>query len=128
MMQKRSVNRIDIAFVGMQVMAGLQIFRDRALLLRNREKLVVRQERRLAVTHIGEDHSSSFLTRICFVTNRIPKILSSSGLSGHVDDLAVNVIQPAVIDASEPAVLDTPIAKIGASVRAVKSEQARHAL
>src|SRR4030095_12352933 len=128
MVQKRTVNRIDIAFVGLEIIAGLQIFRDRALLFRNREKLVLRQERWLAVTHIGEEHSSSLPTRICFVTNRIPNILSSSGLSGHVDDLAVNVIQPAVIDASEPAVLDAPIAKIGASVRAVKSEQARHAL
>jgi hypothetical protein len=37
------------------------------------------------------------------VTNRIPKILSSCRLSRHVDDLAVNVVQPAVIDASEPS-------------------------
>ena len=62
------------------------------------------------------------------MTNRIPKILSSCRLSGHIDDLAVNVVQPAVIDASEPAVLDPPVTKIGASVGAVKSEQARHAL
>src|SRR6266508_5257205 len=121
MVQKRSVNRIDIAFVGLQVVAGLQIFCDGALLLRNREKLVVRQEWRFAGAHIGEDHSSSFLTRICFVTNRIPKILSSRRLSGHVDDLAVNVVQPAVIDASEPTILDAPVAEIGASVGAVKS-------
>src|ERR1700752_1130659 len=128
MVQKRTVNRIDIAFVGLEVIAGLQIFRDRALLFRNRKKLVVRQERWLAVTHISENHSSSLLTRICFVTNRIPNILSSSGLSGHVDDLTVNVIQPAMIDASEPANLDTPVAEIGAPVGAMKSEQARDAL
>src|SRR5205807_10028736 len=102
--------------------ARLQRVRDGAVLLRNRARLGVRQQRRLAVAHIGEDHSSSFLARICFVTNRIRKILSSSGRSWHVDDLAVNVIRPAVIDASEPAVLDASVAKLGASVRAVKSE------
>src|SRR5689334_21858327 len=50
---------------------------------------------------------------------------SASRLTRHLENPAADVIEPAVIQASKPAVFDTPVAQIRSAMRAVKPEQSR---
>ena len=48
-----------------------------------------------------------------------------SQFAGLFDASTVNVVEPAVIEAPQAAILDTPIAQIGSAVGAMNAEQAR---
>jgi hypothetical protein len=55
------------------------------------------------------------------VTDLIP-VCASSGLAGLFDNPAANIIEPAVINTSEPAVFDPPIAEIGSAMGAMQTQ------
>jgi hypothetical protein len=55
------------------------------------------------------------------MTDLIP-VCASSGLTGLFDNPAANIIEPAVINTSEPTVFDPPIAEIGSAMGAVQTQ------
>jgi hypothetical protein len=54
----------------------------------------------LALTHVGEDHAGALFDWISLVTNRIAKVSTAIRFPRHINDLAVHVEQPTVIDAA----------------------------
>src|SRR6185295_16724228 len=91
------------------------------------EKLVVRQQRRVARTHVGEDDPANFLTRVCQVADFLP-VSAAPGLARLLEHSAAHIVEPAVIQASEPAVFDPAIAQISAPMRAMQADQAEPSL
>src|SRR6266850_386132 len=81
------------------------------------------KRRRFARSHVGKDHSGALFDRIGLLTNRFAKTFATVHFSRHVDDLAVYVVEPPVIDAAQPAVFEPAVAQVRAAVRAVQIEQ-----
>jgi len=48
---------------------------------------------------------------------------SAARLAGLLQDLAANIVKPAVIEASQPAVFDAPITQIRSAMRAMDAQQ-----
>jgi len=82
-----------------------------------------RQQRRLARTHVGEYDPANFVTRISQVADFLP-VGAASGLPRLLEYSAAHIVEPAVIQASEPAVFDSAVAQIGAAMRAMQADQA----
>ena len=116
------MHRIDIAFVSLQVVASVVQLGCVPLIRRDMKKLIVGQERRLAGTHKGEDDSACFLAGVRAVAEA-PASGAPAGFAGLLQNAAGNIVKPAVIKTTEPAVLDAPVAQIRAAVRAVQAEQ-----
>jgi hypothetical protein len=119
MMKERGVKRVDVAFVPLQVITILEIFDSVPLLLRCGKKLVVREERGFARSHIGEDRSPPLDAWISAVLNRPSKLSAPIDLSWHIHNLSMDIVKPTVIDASESAILYTAITQVGSPVGTV---------
>src|ERR1051325_11603713 len=52
-------------------------------------------------------------------------VFAAIGLARLLETAAVNVVEPAVVAATQPAVLDAAVAQIGAAVRAVNAQETR---
>src|SRR5262249_39724564 len=120
--QKRKMNRIDIALVGLQVVALVKDFFNTDVVCRCSEKIIVGKQRRLSWSHVREDDSRSFLTRIGKVVYRIP-MLAAAGLPGLLQTAAADIIKPTMIQTAQSAVFDSPVAQVRSSVRAVNSQK-----
>ena len=59
-MKIREMNRIDIAFVRLLVVAIVKNLGGIKMIRRGIEKIIVRQQRRFARSHVGEDHARFF--------------------------------------------------------------------
>ena len=114
------------------------------------EELVTREEGRLTGSHVGEDRAAVLLAWVGELVDALVKRPALSALrtprpdsSGHSESLSkgaplrlprlleavpLDVVQPAVVDATEPAILQAAIAQIGAAMRAVDAQQSRPAL
>jgi len=126
-MEEVIVNEIDVPFVALKVVAlGKKLGRE-DMLLADREEIVVREKRRLSRTEIGEYDSGFFDARIHWMANRV-SLRAAARLAGLIQAAAMNVIEPAVIDAAKPAVFHASIAQVRSSMRTVKSQQAGPAL
>src|SRR5581483_10018539 len=79
---------------------------------------------RLAPSHVGDDESTLFDARVRRLSNPLVEG-TAGGLSRLLDASAVAIVEPAVINAAQPAVFDAGIAQIRAAVGAMNSEQAR---
>src|SRR5215510_6523211 len=121
-MEKREMNRIDIALVGLEVIALVKDLFNADMARGGFEKLIVGKQRRLSWSHIREDDSCSFLTRIGKVLYRIP-MLAATGLAGLLQTAAANIVEPTMIEATQSAVFDSPVAQVCSSVRAVNSQK-----
>jgi hypothetical protein len=86
------------------------------------KKFVVGKERRRAGSHIRKNHSSSLLTRIRGMANKI-SVLAPAGFAGLFETVPMNVVEPTVVKTPEPAVFDPAVAQVGPSVRAVNSQK-----
>src|SRR5262249_27206895 len=73
-------------------------------------------------SHVREDDSCSFLTRIGKVLYRIP-VLAATGLPRLLETAAADIIEPTVIEAAQSAIFDSPVAQVCSSVRAVNSQK-----
>src|SRR6185437_6781662 len=82
-----------------------------------------RESRWLALAEISEDHAAAHRDRIGFVLDRTAEILARR-FGRLLQALAVHVVEPAVIDAAQPAILDPAVAQIGAAMRTMQVEQA----
>ena len=97
--------------------------RDEALVVGNLEKLIVRQQRRLAGADIGEDHAADLAAR----KGRLAKViamLTAVGLAGLFENLAVHVIKPAMVNTAQPAVFQPAVGQIGAAMATMRFEHA----
>src|ERR1044071_7396176 len=126
-MQKRKMHRIDIAFIALKIVTSVKDFGGCSVFGRYCEKLIIGQQRRLARTHIGKNDPAQFLTGIGWMVDFLP-VRSASRLARLLEHPAAHVVEPAVIQASEPAVFDPAIAQIGAAVRAMEPDQAEPCL
>jgi hypothetical protein len=120
--QKRKMNRIDIALVGLQVVALVKDFFNTNLVCRCSEKIIVGKQRRLSWSHVREDDSRSFLTRIGKVLYRIP-MLAAAGLPGLLQTAAADIVEPTMIEAAQSAIFGSPVAQVCSSVGAVNAQK-----
>src|ERR1700752_4612961 len=92
------------------------------------EIAVVGNQRRFAGSHISEDDSGALFDRIGLLTNRFAETFTAVHFSRHVDDLAVYVVEPAMIDAAQAAVFESAVAQVRAAVRAVQIDEPKLSL
>src|SRR5262249_15950934 len=121
-MEKREMNRIDVALVGLEVIALMKNLLSGKIGRGCSEKIIVGKQRGLSRFHVREDDSCSFLTRIGKVLYRIA-VLAATGLAGLLQTAAADIIKPTMIQAAQSAVFDSPIAQVCSSVRAVNSQK-----
>ena len=74
--------------------------------------------------HPGPDEAAAFARRIGLVLHRLQQRCAAAGLRGHLEDVAVHVELPAVVEAAQAALLVAAEDERGAAVRAVLAEHA----
>jgi hypothetical protein len=116
------MDRIDIAFVGLKIIALVVVLDSEDVIFPCGEKLVVGKKRRTAGTQVGEDHTRGLAKRIGGMANLI-FMLASPGFAWLVQTAAADIVEPSMIDAPETAVLQAAVAQIGAAVRAVEAKE-----
>src|SRR5688572_5883170 len=126
-MQKRQVDGVDVSFIPLEIVAAVEDLRHRSLRLRHGEKFVIRQQGWFTGAHISKNDSAHFLARVRKMADRI-SLRAAAGLAGLLDHATANVVQPAMIQASQTAVLDPAIAQVGAAMRTMEPQQSRPAL
>src|SRR5256885_670484 len=87
---------------------------------------IISEQRRRRPAHEGEDQSSAFHDRIGEMPDLV--LVPAFGRLGRLIEAApVDVEQPAVVQATQPAILDPAVAQIDAAMRAVQPEKSRAA-
>ena len=117
-MQKRKVDRIDVALIALEVVASLKDFGNGPVFSRHGEKFIIRQQWRIARPHVSENHPAGFLARMGAMADLI-FVGAAAGLAGLIEDPPADVVKPAVIEAAQPAVFDASVTQVGAAMRAV---------
>jgi hypothetical protein len=117
-MQKGDMNGIKIPLIALQVIAILKKLYGKDLVVGNREKLIIGNQWRLPRTQIGKDNPRTLLTWIGSQSD-FPLVRATSRLSWLVQTISSDIIQPTVIDASQPSVLHTPITQVRPPMTAV---------
>jgi hypothetical protein len=126
MVQVREMGWIDVSLVALQIVAVVVVLVDKAALVRLADEVVGGQQGRLARAQVGEDHPGPLLARIGGLAN--PLVEGAAGrLAWLLQAAAMNVVQPPVVDAPQPAVLQPAVAEVGAAVGAVETDQGRPA-
>src|SRR5581483_937686 len=89
------------------------------------EELVIPREERLSVrwAHVREDESPHLDARVGKLLHRVLEH-ALRGLSGSFEAVAVMVVEPTMVQASEAALLDPAIRERGAAVAAVLTQEA----
>src|SRR5207237_8350043 len=90
---------------------------------RNVEELVGGELRRLAGAQVGEDDAGRFVAWIGPLADTLVEA-AAGRFAGLLEAAPTDVVEPAVIEAAEPAILDSSVAQVGAAMRAVQTEQA----
>jgi hypothetical protein len=126
-MKKREVHRVDIPLVRLKVIAFVKNLRDVKMVERRVEKFIRREQWRLSGSHVTEDNSASFRTGIREVFDRVTMV-AAPRLTRLLQTTSLDVIQPAMIEAAEPAVLDSAIAQICSPMRAMQRQEPKTAL
>ena len=97
------------------------------MIRRGIEKIIVRQQWRFARTHVGEDHSRFFQAGIGAVANLIA-MFAAARFARLFETAAVNVVQPAMIKATQAAVFDPAVTQIRAAVGTMNSQKSDSSL
>ena len=121
-MKIREMNGIDIAFVGLLVIAIVKNLGDIKMILRGIEKIVIGQQRRLSRSHIGKDRSRLLRARIGAMANLVA-MFTAAGLARLFETVTLSVIEPAMIEAAQTAVFDPAITEICATMGAVNPQK-----
>src|SRR6185437_779401 len=123
--QKRRMRRVDLAFDGLQPVALLNADRDVHLLLWDHVPLEVRQWRKIGLVraHIGPDHSVTLLAGISLDPNTFLEA-AANRLARHIRYGTGHIELPAVINASQSAILVARENQWGAPVRTCLVNQA----
>jgi len=83
------------------------------------EAIVVREGRHvLRRAHVGEHHAVEHVRRVGALGELLP-VARGSGLAGHLEDRAVDVVEAAVVAAVDSALLDLTVFQRSAAVAAV---------
>jgi hypothetical protein len=117
------MDRIDVSLVPLKVVAIGEGLGDEAILVGYIENLIGGETRRLTRPQIGEDDSRVLLTGIRFKAGGV-FVFPSIRLSRLIQTIAASIKEPAMVDAPQPPVLQTPIAQVGASMGAVEIQHA----
>jgi hypothetical protein len=120
-MKKRNMARIQISFIGLEIVALVKNFCYQPVSRRCIERFVRRQKRRFSGTHIGKDESADFLARIGRMVDLVSKV-SVRRLAGLFETISMNVIKPTMIKTTESTVLNSAIAQIAPTMRTVESQ------
>src|SRR5262245_45217947 len=112
------MTRIQVAFIGLEIVAFVKIFSDQPVSRRRIERFVRRQKGRFSGTHVGKDESGHLLARISGMMNLMSKLFVCR-LARLFQTISMNVIEPTVIEAAKSAVFHSAIAQIGATMRTV---------
>ncbi len=126
-MQKRQMHRIDVALVGLQVIALVINFVNAEVAWRLIQKFIIGQQRRFARSHVSENNAALFLARISEMTDRIA-IGATARFARLLQAAAANIVEPTMVETTQPAVFDAAITQIGAAMGAMQTEQANPAL
>ena len=126
-MQIRHVARIEVAFVGLEVIALVKNFGHEHVARWRKKRFVSGEKRRFARSHVGKNNPGSLLAWIGQVMDFLAKPLPGR-LAGLLEAVAVDVIKPAMIKTAESAVFDAAVAQIGPAMRTMQPEQTRAGL
>ena len=108
----------DAAVVGFEHLAGIEVFK--ALVARQHGFFPGR-------THIGPDQAVQLLHGIPGLAYALARQATAARFAGLLHAAALHVEQPAVVAAADAALLDLAVEQRGATVRAVRIDQARAA-
>src|SRR5207249_8476356 len=122
-MEKRDMNRVYVSLMGLQVIALMKDLSDVDMVWRRFEKFIIRKQRSLTRSHVGENHSSRLPAGISEMANMVP-MFTPARLSRLLQTSPFNVVEPTMIKTAEPAILDSPVAEVRSSVRAVNPQKA----
>src|SRR5690242_3872182 len=126
-MQIGEMRRVDVAFERLQVVAIEDGLLQEEVIASGAQEFVIRQQRRLAFSHIGKNHPGALGHRIGEVTDLV--LVFAVGRLGRLFKTAARDIEkPAVIEAAQPAILEAAVREIGAAMRAENAEQPYAAL
>src|SRR5262245_47948322 len=120
-MKKRDMTRIQVAFIGLEIVTLVKNFSDQPVSRGRIERFVCRQKRRFSGTQIGKDESGHLLARISRMVDLVSKLFVRR-LAGLFETISVNVVEPTVIETTKSAVLNSAIAQIGPAMRTVQSQ------
>src|SRR5262249_55474165 len=124
MVQIRQVRWVDVALVALQIVAVVVVLVDEEAFLWTVEKPVVGEQRRLAGTQVGEDDAGLLLAGIGEMADALVKG-AADRFTGLLETPPAAVVEPAVVETAQPAVLQSAIAQISPAVRAVQAEESR---
>ena len=125
--QERGVRRIDADLERLQPVAVDHALEREGVGRRRGEAVEMRERRRLARAHIGEQDPASLHHRVGLLPD-IGAHPAARGLGRRLQALAGDVEQPAVEGAAQPVLLQPSEGEIGAAVRAGARQQAVTAL
>ena len=113
--------RIQVAFIGLEIVALVKNFSDQPVSWRGIQGFVSRQKRRFPGTHIGKYEPAHLLARISRMVDLVSKVLARS-LTRLFQTVSMNVIEPAVVKTTKSPIFDAAIAQIGPAMRTVQPQ------
>src|SRR5262249_28162758 len=117
------VRRVTFAFESLQVVAVLDRLRDIEMILRECHPFVIWQKRHAFLgAHVGKDDAPSFSARVGGVANLLVE-RAAARLRRSFQNSAVDVVLPAMVDATQAAFFVAAKKQGGASVRTVLSQK-----
>ena len=120
--QERGVHRIDADFERLQPVAIDHALEGEGVGRRRDEAVEIRKRRRLAGAEIGPQDAALLDHRIGFLLD-VGAQIAVVGLGRRLQAFAVDVEQPAVKRAAQPAVFEPPVSEIGAAMRTMAADQ-----
>src|SRR4030095_15841646 len=113
--QERQVRRVTFAFESLQVIAVLKGLRDIEMILRECHPFVIWQKRDAFFgAHVGKDDARGFPAWVSRMANLVLE-RAAGGLRGSFQNSAVDVVFPAVVDATQAAFFVAAIKQRSAS-------------
>ena len=116
------MHRVDADFERLQPVAVDHALEGEGVGGRRDEAVEIRKCRRLARAEIGPQDAALLDQRIGFLLE-VGAEIAVVGLGGRLQDFAIDVEQPAVKRAAEPAVFEPPISEVGAAMRTTAADQ-----
>src|SRR5436309_16089676 len=109
---------IDVAFVALQVIAVLEALAVHAVVIGRQQEFVVGEQWRSTRPQISKDHAAALSTGIGGVADLFMEG-AARGLTGLLQTMPMDVVQPTVIDAAQATVFQPAIAQVNSTMRAM---------
>ena len=120
--QERGVHRVDADFERLQPVAVDHALEGEGVGRRRDEAVEIGKRRRLAAAEIGPQDAALFDDRIGLLFE-VGAEIAVVRLGRRLQALAVDVEQPAVKRAAQPAVFEPPVSEVGAAMRTMPADQ-----